>query len=160
VNLIGVISKVVNILMLVATVTAAVAFMTAERASAFNPQPDPPAFGVFGITHGQTARLNLVGVEDPNLVSLGLCRQVELMFVDAESNTLAHQTETLLPGHAVALELNGDLFTREAGRMEIRGIIRGARGCSADSSKFKLVASLEVFNNDGARTVFMVPSDR
>ena len=35
-----------------------------SRAAAFNPQPDPPAFGMIGITHEQTARLNVVNWGD------------------------------------------------------------------------------------------------
>ena len=33
-----------------------------RSATAFNPQPDPPRFGMVGIADGQTARLNLVNL--------------------------------------------------------------------------------------------------
>ena len=129
-----------------------------RQVAAFNPQPDPPAFPLFAITHGQTARLNLVGVEDPNLSQPCMNRQVELMFVDAEGHTLLQQTATLVPGQGVALELNADLFMSEAGRMEIRGVVQRLRSCPGDQTKFKLLPSIEVFNNDGVgRTIFMVP---
>src|SRR2546421_10421934 len=71
--------------------------------------------GMFGITRGQTARLNLVSVSDGEVapepcrggdVQPGPCH-VELLFFDAKGHTLAHSTETLAPGRAVALDLNG-----------------------------------------------------
>jgi hypothetical protein len=41
----------------------------ARTTTAFNPQPDPPRYGMVGVVEGQTARLNLVnlGTTDPSV---------------------------------------------------------------------------------------------
>ena len=60
---------------------------------AFDPQPDPPAFGVISITPDQTIRLNAVCSEHGVKGTPAPCR-AELMFHDAAGNVLASQTCT------------------------------------------------------------------
>src|SRR2546422_10941571 len=89
-----VLSKIFTAAALAAVLLAAIAVLDRNRASAFNPQPDPPAFGMVGITNEQTARVNVVDVGEvqpgpcrssSGEVQPGPCRvQVELTFFDAQ----------------------------------------------------------------------------
>ncbi len=73
-------------------------------ASAFNPQPDPPAFGIVSINPDQTIRLNVVCWEhDVNGVPPGPCHG-DLMFHDMAGNIVAIQTVKLGPGQAAYLD--------------------------------------------------------
>ena len=58
--------KVVSVVAFAAAVVGAAAILDegTSHVAAFNPQPDPPAFGMIGITHEQTARLNVVNWGD------------------------------------------------------------------------------------------------
>jgi hypothetical protein len=55
---------------------------------AFNPQPDPPGFGLIGVTpESQYARLNVSNVGIPGIAAGGSC-EVELSFGDGQGRTL------------------------------------------------------------------------
>ena len=73
-------------------------------ATAFDPQPDPPAFGIVSINPDQTIRLNVVcwahNVDD---LPPGPCRG-ELMFHDVAGNIVARQSVRLAPGQAAFLD--------------------------------------------------------
>ena len=161
--------KVVSVVAFAAAVVGAAAILDqgTSHVAAFNPQPDPPAFGMIGITHEQTARLNvnwgdvnpgpcrLRGEVDP-----GPCRvQVELIFVDSQDNVLLRSTETLMPGHAAFLDLDGATLPRDTGppsaggnRTEIRAKIRLFEDPSiqpVSQGDRNLAATVEVFDNSG-----------
>src|ERR1043165_1014791 len=100
-----------------------------QRAEAFNPQPDPPGFGMVGITLGQTLRISIVNtapapteVETPP----DPCRAV-MTFRDAEGNPLLNangqpvrRVVLLRGGQAASLDLNADNFRRSEGlRLEV-----------------------------------------
>ncbi len=55
-------SRILGLAALAASLVAMVAILDsgAGRVSAFNPQPDPPAFGLVSLNPGQTLRLNVV----------------------------------------------------------------------------------------------------
>ena len=149
--------------------TAAIFDQGRSRAADFNPQPDPPAFGMIGITHEQTARLNVVNWGDVNPgpcrsrggeVDPGPCRvQVELIFVDSQGNVLMRSTESLMPGHAAFLDLDGATLPRDTGppsaggnRTEIRAKIRLFEDPSiqpVSQGDRNLAATVEVFDNSG-----------
>jgi hypothetical protein len=94
------------------TVMLAAAAVTLIRPAlsvkAFNPQPDPPAFGMIGIDPFETARLNAACSTGPlpGGVAPGPCTAT-LAFLDINGATLAQTTQTLLPGQGVSLDLNG-----------------------------------------------------
>jgi hypothetical protein len=114
---------------------------------AFAPATDPPAFGLVTLVAGQSIRLNVVCSEhnvrltDPPAPCAG-----ELMFHDAEGNTLSSRQITLRPGQAVSLE-----FTpiREAD-----GPI-GIDPCwiPGPDNLGHAIPSAEVFSTDGGRTM-------
>ena len=140
-----------------------------SRAADLNPQPDPPAFGMLGITREQTARLNVVNWGDVNPgpcrsrggeVDPGPCRvQVEFMWFDSQGNILLRSTETLMPGHAAFLDLDGGTLPRDTGppsaggnRTEIRAKIRlvdDSNLLPIPAGDRNLAATVEVFDNFG-----------
>jgi hypothetical protein len=63
---------------------------------AFNPQPDPPVFGLIGVDPFETVRLNAVSADTPlpGGVNPGPC-SVDLVFRDINDNTIARATKTL-----------------------------------------------------------------
>src|SRR5262249_60121367 len=75
---------------------------------AFNPQPDPPAFGLIGVDPFETARLNAVCADGPlpGGVAPGPC-DIVLVFRDISGRALKQMTATLLPGQGTSLDLRG-----------------------------------------------------
>lgn len=141
-----------------------------QRAEAFNPQPDPPGFGMVGITLGQTLRISVVNtapisteVETPP----DPCRAV-MTFRNADGNLLLNENGQpvrrvvlLRAGQSTSLELNADNFRREADglRLELHPDVRiqqasGTGGTPPDPC----FASGEVLNNLNGRTQFLVPT--
>jgi hypothetical protein len=130
-----------------------------RQASAFNPQPDPPAFGLIGLAQGQTARLNIVSVSPgpctPSEVSPGPCR-VQLAFLDADgrvivkrSGALAQVTLTLVSGRAASLDLSADDLLIDGMRTEIRAV---AQVTSRLVAPGPCRLTLEIFDNITGRT--------
>jgi len=73
-------------------------------ASAFNPQPEPPAFGIVSINPDQTIRLNVVCWEhDVDGMPPSPCSG-ELMFHDMAGNIVARRLIKLGPGGATYLD--------------------------------------------------------
>jgi hypothetical protein len=80
------------------------AYALTQTTSAFNPQPDPPGFGLVSLVSGQGLRLNVVCSEhgtfgfppDP-------CRG-QVMFHDVAGATLAIEAIELRPGEAKSIE--------------------------------------------------------
>src|SRR2546422_567194 len=139
-----VLSKIFTAAALAAVLLAAIAVLDRDRASAFNPQPDPPAFGNVGITFGQTARLNVVNLDQE------MRAEVELMFFDSQGNTLAQSREMIAPNHAAHLDLNGDLL-REAGRTQVTAGWKLLTPLAQGRNGPPISASAEVFGNfDGS----------
>ena len=139
-----------------------------SRAADLNPQPDPPAFGMIGITHEQTARLNVVnwgdgpvpqGDRSGPIPSGDRPVRVELIFLDSWENVLLRSTETLMPGHAAFLDLDGATLPRDTGppsaggnRTQIRAKIRLIEDPNLQpvpSGDRNLAATVEVFDNFG-----------
>lgn len=116
------------------------------------------AFGMVGITRGQTARLNVVNIAMESRGSEMMC-QAHLMFFDSMGNMLAEGMVNLMPGHAMFHDLNGDgvLMGREGMRAQIRAdvmIIGDQRTCN-------VIPTLEIFDNATGMTNFVLtnPTD-
>jgi len=144
-------SKVITVAVLAAILITTATLLDRTRVSAFNPQPDPPAFGMLAVTHGQTARLNVVDTMD---VPPGPCREVELMFLDSEGNIRQRSVQCLMSGHAAFLDLNGNFLEQTDNRAEIRGKVHLINPPERTMTSF--VATIEVFDNETGRTSFIL----
>jgi hypothetical protein len=73
---------------------------------AFNPQPDPPAFGMIGVDPYETVRLNAVCAIGPlpGGVSPGPC-DVTLAFLDINGRPINQVTRSLRSGQGTSLDL-------------------------------------------------------
>jgi len=141
--------RVTCVMALATSLVIAALIVARNRVAAFNPQPDPPALGMIGITSEQTARLNVAHLDPIPIGDRPV--QVELMFFDAQGNLLAHSTETLRPGQAAFLDLDGaTILSRSDGaRAEIRGEARMGPIPTGDRANINLTPTLEVFDNLG-----------
>ena len=132
--------------MMVITMAAAVGLVSPPlHVKAFNPQPDPPAFGVIGVDPYATARLNAVCPDSPlpGGVSPGPCN-VTLAFRDINGNVLSRAVKTLLPGQGTWLDWNGAQIGR--GRTEIQPSV------PVGGTGFVLL-TVELFDNQTGRTI-------
>ena len=100
----------------------------ASRVKAFNQQPSVAAFGAFGITHDQTARLAArVFVPESNSAPSERLRPVviEFDFHDGEDNLIRSLVQTVEPGHSAFLDLNGGEIPRsDVSRTEYQPCVR------------------------------------
>src|SRR5438874_662921 len=54
--------KTLAIVALIFCAALSIAILNANRVNAFNPQPEPPSFGLLSLNPGQTLRMNVVSV--------------------------------------------------------------------------------------------------
>jgi len=144
-------SKVITVAVLAGILIATATLLDRTRVRAFNPQPDPPAFGMLGVTHGQTARLNVVDTMD---MPTGQCREVELMFLDSMGNIRQRSVQCLMSGHAAFLDLNGNFLEQIDNRAENRGKVHLIDPPERTMTNF--VATIEVFDNETGKTSFVL----
>jgi hypothetical protein len=141
-------------------VAAAVAVSVATG-RAFNPQPEPPAFGMVGLTRSQSAILNAVITEAGGGARTGC--DVVLSFLDAEGEPFqdaagaeVSRRVTLLGGAAESLQLQGrHVLPAVQMRASIRARIEAAPEPAA-SDCGGLVATLEIVDGRG-RTTLLYP---
>ena len=110
-------------------------------------------FGMVGITRGQTARLNVVNVIDPNSID-GDARScsAELMFFDSEGEMLAMTMVGLDPGMAMFHDL--PFPAGGEGRFQIRAEVM----VMGDKKSCDVIPTLEIYDNETMKTeVFMDP---
>jgi hypothetical protein len=125
--------------------------------TAFNPQPDPPGFGMVGIAAGQTARLNIVNLGNGPAALPPPCR-VDLQFFDADGNVLADRAVAVKPGESAALDYVASFVptnTTDAvvNRAEIRPAVNTATGLLAPPCR----TTVEIFDNATGRTSVFIP---
>jgi hypothetical protein len=137
-----------------------------QIARAFNPQPDPPGYGMIGIADGETARLNVVnlGVPDPTTgIPPDPCR-MRLQFVDAEGNVLASRGVAPEMGHSKFLDFTpafvpvntADGLAVTPLRAEIRAVLFTDNGVPPGPCR----VTLEIFDNVTGRTqIALSPPD-
>jgi hypothetical protein len=130
---------------------------------------DQAAFGMVGLTLGQTVRLNMVNLTPPGppvrQVPPGPCRVV-LSFRDANgrpftdsSGEVVRREVSLQSGESAFLDLNGDLFappsTNGAGRLQLRPFVRvisEPHNPDGNLPPGPCRATMEVFDNATGRT--------
>jgi len=140
-------NKLINPLtMTVIAAMALVMLWPTPRVKAFNPQPDPPAFGLVGISFFDTLQLNSYCAASE--VNPGPC-SVRLQFSDANGHTLSSLAATLQTGQSASLSLRGADSMRGAGRMHVLPMVQiGGPG--------GVVSTLEFIEEAGGRTNFIM----
>jgi len=121
-------------------------------ATAFNPQPDPPGFGLVSVTPDQALRLNAVcSAHGVNGTPPDPCR-AELMFHNVAGDVISSRFVELQPGQAAFIEVSPGLRTAAGERVGIIPcIIPGP-----DSGR--LLPTAEVFNTEtGETSLFINP---
>jgi len=94
-------------------------FWLGHTAHAFDPQPDPPGFGLVGITNGQTMRLGVTCSQDNNSDSdlpPDPCKAT-LMFHDVTGKVVKSLDVNLNPGQATFLDLEWSEISLSRGQM-------------------------------------------
>lgn len=130
---------------------AAIVGFFSARTTAFNPQPDPPGFGLVTLVPGQGLRVNVVCSEhgvrnfppDP-------CRG-DLMVHDMVGNVLASRSVALRPGEAASLAFDV---------RDVAGPV-GIDPCWVPNSANQghAIPSAEVYNSEtGRTTLFLNPA--
>ena len=139
--------------------------------------PEPGRFGMVGITHGQTMRLNIVNLTsppdperqhppDPCRVVLGF-RNAQGQPIRNSDGQVIRGEVSLQPGESAFLDLNGDMFggpstnADASMRTQLRPFVRVLqappepdRGGAPPDPCF---SSAEVFDNTTLRTSFVLP---
>jgi len=144
-----------------------------RRVRAFNPQPDPPGFGMVGLTRGQTMRLNVVNLTppdpnrqyppDPCRVLLSFRNAAGQPFTNSDGQPIRRVVE-LQAGESAFLDLNADAFAPPStdadvapgpARLQLRPFVRVLASPPDPSRQFPpdpCRASMEVFDNTSGRT--------
>lgn len=148
------------------TAIAVFAFMrfAPQKVEAFNPQPDPPGFGLVGLVTNQSLRINVVNTNEIGSPETppDPCRVV-ITFRDGNGTPLTtpngvviRRVALLQGGQSTSLTLSADNFVREGSRLQLRPDVRihqadGVNGLPPDPC----IPSAEVLGND-SRTQFML----
>jgi hypothetical protein len=135
--------------LLVLTTFLSILFMIgvrAEQVQAFDTTDAKPS-PMVGLAEGQTARLNVVNIGDPNQ---GSC-QVQLIFYDNAGKQLALDSQKIDPGIATFLDLSYNDIGNPNIRVQIRSWVRVLIG---DPSI--CLSSLEVFDDETGKTTLFV----
>jgi hypothetical protein len=118
--------------------------------AAFDPQPDPPAFGIVSITPEQTIRLNAVCSEHGVRGIPPVACRAELMFHDAAGNVLLSQVVRLKPGQATFLDYTVGIRTAPFERVAIQPCV------IPDPERGRMLPTVEVFDNATGQTALLV----
>jgi hypothetical protein len=133
----------------IAVVTLAVLMLwpSSRKASADEGLDDFLAYGVANISLGQTARLHVVSVGNPDI------QPAELVIYDRQGNVLSRSLERLSPGRAVFLDLRFADHTGIAvgSRLEFYAAVRFAKPSGQD--KGYLIPSLEIMEDATGHTI-------
>ena len=116
-----------------------------QRAQAYedpNEKPSP----MVGLARGQTARLNVVNIGDPNLEPC----EVQMLFYDSQGKALARDVQKLDPGVATFLDLGYSDIGDPNSRVQIRAWIK------VIGDPTLCLSSLEVFDDETGRTTIFV----
>ena len=142
-----------NLFLALVLLAAAGVFFGATQASAIK-EVDPVAFGMFGITQGQTARLSVANLDSGEFVP---CVRLELSFIDGDGKTLLQKVYDVEHGKSAFLDLSGNQFVGRGGRSQIRALVRFVGTPDTRDDPFFL-PSLEVIDNATGRTSFLIPA--
>lgn len=147
--------------LITASVVTALFYCTAANAA----HPQPPVsskvaanFGMIGLSHFDTARLNLVNTNNPTIAATpipALC-QAKLRFLDTAGQVLVNSEVVLASGQAGHLDLTHANIPGTARRAQVRAQIATLDN-PAPASLANCVATIEVFNSISGRTYSIYP---
>jgi hypothetical protein len=153
-----------------ATVTVAVVTWSVG-VRAFNPQPDPPGFGLIGIGLGQTLQLTVVNTAGLlSGVPPGPCR-VEIGLIGADGAFLSglpdangasalplHKGGLLRPGESLSIAVSAaSVATDASGRLQVRPAwVNGPGAVPPGPCR----ASVDVIDDATGKTAFSIPAVR
>jgi hypothetical protein len=127
----------------------------------FNPQPDPPGFGFFGIARNQTARLNVayVGFHNPPSDHNPPDDRpapiiVTMQFVNGDGRVMAESRQMVEYGKAVSFDFPAGAFPAGM-RQRLRAVVIVAP--SEGGIAPCVMPSVEVLNNDTGKTAVFYP---
>lgn len=126
------------------------------QAADFNPQPDPPGFGMLGIAAGQTARLN---VSLDNLAGKAYPPdpyRVTLYFLNGDGRVLTQQTFPVMVGQPALLDYAAP-FIKNGQRQRIRPIVMVEPDASGSTPDLRSV--VEVINDDTQLDAIVYPGE-
>lgn len=133
---------------------ALLGLMISQSVLAFNPQPDPPGFGMIGLAAGQIARLN-INLDNPaDKIYPPDPYRVTLYFLNGEGRAVTQQSYSVIAGQSAFLDYVAPDM-RSGLRLRLRPIVivePDARGITPD---FR--SSVEVINNDSQRNAIAYP---
>jgi hypothetical protein len=142
--------------------------IAAAPAHAFNPQPDPPGFGLLGISINETLRLNVSNVSGTPQTFPPDPYRVEITFVDAAGAELLPAVQTTLaPGQSTSVDLNGatllgsvtstDSFTTDSTsltlREEVRPVVRIIPTTTNRLPPDPCISTIELIDNQTGKTL-------
>lgn len=115
-------------------------------------------FGMIGISNSETARLNLVNIDDPNVINIipNLC-QAQLRFLDETAQVLAKTDVALANGQAGHLDLVREKISSIGPRVQIRAEVATLDN-PALASAANCVATIEIFNSRTGQTKVIYPA--
>ena len=115
-------------------------------------------FGMIGISHSETARLNLVNIDDPRIIYIipNLC-QAQLRFLDETGQILAKSDVALPNGQAGYLDLARDKISSNGPRAQIRAEVATLDNPTLASAA-NCIATIEIFNSRTGQTKVIYPT--
>lgn len=144
--------KIMSLTVLTALAIVGSAAAVGAAVSAFDPQPDPPGrLGTIGIVQGQTLRVNISNIGNPELRDAIACVGT-VEFFDQEGNVLGQTRLRLIPGQGQSTDLVGDdnLIGDPHMRLEVRAVVQ------VDTKDCPAVASMELFDTETGKTEVFV----
>ena len=157
---------------IVSITIAALLLLGAGTAQAFNPQPEPPGFGMFGMTEFQRSHLHVALPVTDRKTQTQPCR-VEVSFVDENGKAVMTETHMLWPGmtgNSIFTPTRiipdpEDIATVTEGntgvvRHQIRAVVNPLDSTQPNGECFGLLATVQVDNQQGgAPTLTLSPRD-
>ncbi len=145
-------NRVLKLITLVALIAAGAVWGATSAGAAVN---SAKTTGMFGITRAQTARINLVNLEDRAFVP---CIRVEMVFIDDGGNILSQKVYEIDTGKSAFLDLRGnEIIGRGSNRANLRAEVRFV-GTPDTRAVDNCIPTIEIFDNESGETRFLLPA--
>lgn len=145
-------STALKLIALIAMVTAGAVWGATSASASLN---FTRTTGMFGINHTQTARINLVNLEDRAFVP---CVRVEMLFIDGDGNILAQKVYEVDAGKSAFMDVRGsEIIERGGNRAQIRAEVRFV-GTPDTRLSDQCIPTVEVFDSESGETRFLLPA--